>query len=379
MVIATTGGGASVIGELLRVPGGSASVLEAIVPYSWQALVQWLGGAPDQACSERTARAMAMAAFSRAKQLAEPTVDVERLLGIGCTASLSSDRPKRGAHRFHIAVQSASCTTCYSVELAKDKRSRAEEESLVCDGVISAIAAACDRGIEWNRSFAALSPDDIAQEHRRLSVPAERQLLLGDLQAIRLCGGAPGLPQQTIAAQESLAGKRYLLPGAFNPVHEGHRQMTAWVEAKFGAPVEYELSIENVAKPPLDFIDVAERLAQFLPVEAIWLTRAPTFIRKSAIFPGATFVVGIDTIVRVADPKFAGSPEKRSQEIATIAARGCRFLVFGRATAEGEFQELNNVELPPALRAICDAVPRAEFRADISSTALRRQQAQQQQ
>src|SRR5205823_7907670 len=69
LVLAVTGGGSGAISALLQVPGASASVLEAIVPYAATALADWLGGRPDQYCSERTARAMAMAAVERARQL----------------------------------------------------------------------------------------------------------------------------------------------------------------------------------------------------------------------------------------------------------------------------------------------------------------------
>src|SRR5688500_5832183 len=67
MVIAVTGGGSGALAALLQTPGASRSVLEAVVPYSFTALVDWIGGQPDQACSEATARAMAMAAFERAR------------------------------------------------------------------------------------------------------------------------------------------------------------------------------------------------------------------------------------------------------------------------------------------------------------------------
>src|SRR5688500_11050393 len=60
LVIALTGGGSGAISTLLQVPGASASILEAIVPYAAQSLHDWLGGPVDQYCSEATARAMAM-------------------------------------------------------------------------------------------------------------------------------------------------------------------------------------------------------------------------------------------------------------------------------------------------------------------------------
>ena len=56
--------------------------------------------------------------------------------------------------------------------------------------------------------------------------------------------------------------------------------------------------------------------------------------------------------------------------IAEIASRGCRFLAFGRVI-DGKFTVLSDLMLPPALAAICDEVPAAEFREDVSSTELR--------
>ena len=100
--MAATGGGSRAIADLLEVPGGSKTLLEAVVPYSAPAMVEWLGGVPDEFCSAATARAMAMVAFQRARRYEEPESTVA---GVACTASLASDRPKRGPHRIHVAVQ----------------------------------------------------------------------------------------------------------------------------------------------------------------------------------------------------------------------------------------------------------------------------------
>ena len=84
------------------------------------------------------------------------------------------------------------------------------------------------------------------------------------------------------------------------------------------------------------------------------------------------FVVGADTIARIADPRYYGqSTAHRDATIAAVAANGCRFLVFGRVDAK-EFRTLSDLELPADLRALCDQVPKIEFRCDLSSTELRR-------
>jgi len=104
----------------------------------------------------------------------------------------------------------------------------------------------------------------------------------------------------------------------------------------------------------------------------VWLTRAATFAEKAVLFPGSLFVIGADTIVRIADPQYYGQdPRARDQAIAHIADQGCRFLVFGRVVS-GEFQSASELKLPADLLAICQEVSEDEFRDDVSSTELRR-------
>src|SRR5205823_3813845 len=93
--LAITGGGSGAVGELLRVPGGSRLLIEAQIPYDEQALAAFLGFAPAQACSADTAIAMAQTARARASSLMPAGTD---LVGLGATAALVSDRPRRGEH-----------------------------------------------------------------------------------------------------------------------------------------------------------------------------------------------------------------------------------------------------------------------------------------
>src|SRR5205807_1995389 len=94
-VLAATGGGAGAAAQLLNVPGGSRTLLEVIVPYHERAFAEFLGQRPEQFCSAATSRLMADRALERARWLAPGHL----VAGIGCTASLATDRPKQGDHR----------------------------------------------------------------------------------------------------------------------------------------------------------------------------------------------------------------------------------------------------------------------------------------
>src|SRR5437868_3232769 len=91
-VLALTGGGAAAAAQLLNVPGGSRTLLEVVIPYGENALAEFLGRTPEQFCSPATGLALARRALERARSLAPG----QEVAGVGCTASLATDRPKKG-------------------------------------------------------------------------------------------------------------------------------------------------------------------------------------------------------------------------------------------------------------------------------------------
>jgi hypothetical protein len=136
-------------------------------------------------------------------------------------------------------------------------------------------------------------------------------------------------------------------------------------------PVEYELSITNVDKPALDYLEIRDRAAQFAD-RPLWLSQAARFLDKLDVFPGSTFVMGADTYARLADPRYYGGSEAQADEaVRAIASRAAGLIVFGRARGD-EFQEAARLEVPQALRDITYFVSQREFRLDVSSTELRR-------
>lgn len=368
MVLAVTGGGSQAIADVLAVPGGSRTLLEAIVPYADRATDQWLGAKPEHYCSERTARLMAMAAYRRAQELTrasnEATALGSPLVGLGATASLASDRPKRGPHRLHVAVQTAADTRTASVEFVKGARSRRAEERLAADVIVNLLAevsgVAPRLTLPWR--------DGEQLDVTIVAASAPWQELLGGRRRIALgCGNGPdGDPAQR--------ANRVIMPGSFNPRHAGHRQMAAVAARRLGRSVEFELSMWNVDKPPLDYIEIQRRLQDFSQDETVWLTRAPTFVEKCELFPRATFVVGADTMVRIGQPQYyGGQASLRDEALAQLAAAGAQFLVFGRVV-QGCFETLDDLDLPAPLRALCTGCDETEFRCDLSSTELRRRQ-----
>ena len=136
IVIAVTGGGVATIADLLLVPGASRTVLEAVVPYSSEALSRLVGYSPDQAVSEEVAEKMAFACFWRAEELSDNDVPIA---GVACTAALVTDRRRRGDNRAHIAVATSEGFSLSNLSLEKGLNDRATEDRIVSDAVLQMI------------------------------------------------------------------------------------------------------------------------------------------------------------------------------------------------------------------------------------------------
>jgi len=314
---AVTGGGSGALHSLLSTPGASRFVADARIPYSPEALADFLGEPVEHNCSSETARALAEKAFFQCLETCRLGAPTRRAIGIACTAALQTDRERRGDDRAFICIKTEQSDKLYVLYFSK--ASRAEQEALLSDWLLVLITQA---------------------------VGAERGLML---------------------------------PGSFNPVHKGHLGMLKAAEEITGLHGIFELSAANVDKPDIPDEEILRRASQIRDIP-VALTRTPRFTQKADLFPKTTFVMGFDTAERLIgyadgsewplfqtlETKFliAGRIFHPLEKDADLASRSA-------VPRRSRFQCLEKLEIPEEASELFDAIPEKIFREDISSTELR--------
>lgn len=264
--LATTGAGAGAQGLLWSVPGASAYFAGSVLPYeSEYELPSFLGYKPDQYVSEDTAIDMAIAAYMRACKSCKPgRVPV----GVGCTASVATTKDHRGTHRSWIAVITGRDRMLLeSQEYEKvGPKGREADGAMVDFRIVDMILrAVADKGSSYTGTLA---------EHV----------------FARPFFGANGIRGKGLPVGAAL------LPGSFNPLHEGH------LEAPDG--VTFQLTLKALHKPQVRITEALKRAAlinasgrDVLLDEDAWL-----YLNKARKWPNSTFYIGSDVLEQLLNP-----------------------------------------------------------------------------
>ncbi len=397
VVLAITGGGAEVIGELLRHGSGSATVLDAVVPYGMEAMDRFLGRKPEKYCSEKTARLMAMVAYQRALELSkgsdgsDGSADSD-VIGIGATCKLKAANEREGRkHEVHVAIQAYRETGVRTLELTAD-RTREEEEKLSACLIFNVLARYCgvpefdlSGGIRAGGEIERGEMEEIEGIEEVIEKYASVSGAVGDLLKQQSCSSDS--PYETVGkarisfnesineaeAPEKIKPEeiKLVFSGSFDPCHKNHVFMAKWASKKYNTPIHFEISLTNVDKPPIDFISLNRRLDSLREYKdeafmgSVYLTNAPLFLQKATLFPNSTFIIGADTFNRLFDAKYYDGVTDTATILGLFKEKNVRFMVFRRKSVE--------ISTKPEILDFCEVVPVDEYEDDgTSSREIRR-------
>ena len=369
LVYEFAGAGVSALALMHAVGGSSRTLLEATDRYAARSLAEGVGGTPATAVSADVAVALATGARVRARHLAGRD---ESVAGVGLTATIATDRIKRGDHRAWAASADGLAVRIAGVTLRKGARPREAEERLVgrlalrlmaeAKGVLRELSLELVEGevVESGLRPGPELADFAAGGRSMLAIDALGECV--DALPWAAAGGSGG------TALGSTGGA--VVSGAFHPLHDGHLGLAGAAQRHLGRPVAFELAVANADKPTVEIAEAHRRAAQFAGRAPLLLTRAARFDEKAALMPDTVFVLGADTAARVLEPRFYREPGGLDVAMDGLRAAGGRFLVAGRRSAGG-FLTLADLEVPARHADLFEALPASAFRADVSSSEIR--------
>ncbi|MGH9462239.1 MAG: hypothetical protein ACRD1X_13535 [Vicinamibacteria bacterium] len=358
----TSGAGASLQWTLWATPGASEYFAGGSFPYATYETDRFLGYTPESYCSPDEAVELALEAYCRA---CESLPEGRTPVGLAVTASVASLREHRGDHRIHVAVATPKDVLRFTETLRKgvglDARNNDEHYATATASLLLSCAME-GKPLHWGPL--ACQP--------RLTDAELRQLFFAHPYF-----GWNGRREKALPFTKDVV----LLPGAFNPIHQGHRDMAIAVYGRTKKPVCYMITADSPHKPALTVQDLLSRAAMFrrerraaIGVQVLFTEGDPLYIDKVRRFPGIGFAIGADAALRMLDPEWGPPIEPMLREFLEL---GTTFYVF-RRSAPYPLREVNAASV--LLRCDDLGVPRKywdlfkpmnEEITDISSTQIR--------
>lgn len=356
LYVVASGVGSKVQSELWMVPGTSAFLVGSAFTYSTDDTDEFLGFKPSGYCNREEALQLAMEAFMRARRhsLSGSAKRAGRPVGLAITGSAASIKgaPHRGDHRVHVALVDDHGALHEMVTLKKDS---GEEARAGDDGVASSIAYM------------------MLVRSRADALDVEREVVVTDQELRSIFFKHPYFSQSGARFAEARDVSTFF-PGSFHPLHEGHQLMAAETE-EHGDPVAYMICADSVHKTPLSVPEMLSRAAQFRLERldgncgrVLFTQGDPLFVNKFKANPGSKFLMGVDTFIRMLDPKWGPA---RAEVLESIKHNQIHVQVSDRVQGGITTRAADAIrQLVPILQRgsfdILDQLP-----PDVSSTELR--------
>uniref|UniRef100_A0A804IPG3 Cytidyltransferase-like domain-containing protein n=1 Tax=Musa acuminata subsp. malaccensis TaxID=214687 RepID=A0A804IPG3_MUSAM len=219
-VVYLSGGASQALGWLMSLPGASNTILEVVVPYSKNSMTQLLGKVRllNPACSLHSFFSFLIYGYSYVINTFQSMFGKAGLpvLGVGFTGSLATTYTKHGDHRFYLSTRTCDRLWTSSVTLLKGLRTREEEDRVSSHFLLKAISDACKVSATFSSE---LYESEVPDEYeRQVDEDEELQQIIDG----KLCMKIYDFSGDKDTASERMV----ILPGSFNPLHDGHLRLS---------------------------------------------------------------------------------------------------------------------------------------------------------
>jgi len=350
--IIATGAGATIQNTLWEVPGSSAYLSGAQFPYSVDEQQEILGFRPINSCTKETVIDLASAAYMKAYKFGG-----KNPIGIGLTASVASEKEHRGEHRVYVCI--ITNDKIVSLYCPLNKGVGAHQRNLdegICNDIVF---------------FMLIDILKLSSSDNQISISSlykDSSLLARDRFFQYPFFAANGERHAFITPRNYWA----LMPGAFNPPHQGHFGIAKEVEETYNKRVIFEITAEPPHKAKLSIQDLLKRAALLKGYDRVFTEQAPLYLDKAKKYPGYPLILGADALVRLLDPKW-GIPT--TQVLKQLEYSNNKLFVSGR-TINDKFMTCQDIifQLPVELRDIYNRlIFPVNGQWEVSSTELRNQ------
>ena len=305
---------------------------------------------PEHFCSEEAAIDLASAAYMKAYRFGG-----KKPVGLGITASVASTEIHRGDHRVFgcVITNDTVILNQYTFQKATGEFARTQ------DGL------GCDL-LGENLLIEALRLDEAAPVITTKEKIAFNTEKVRERFFQRPFFTADGRRHKKMPQDNRWA----MMPGTFNPPHEGHFGAAESFRHSQGRHVVFEIGTNPPHKKVPSVQDLLQRAKMLKGHDVLFSTDMPMYIEKAVQFHGMPFIVGADTMLRILDPKWGVDP---IQVLNDIWGYGNDFYVIGREV-DGKFVTRDDIvnSLPEKYRdKFGGIILPLEGRWDVSSSALR--------
>lgn len=282
--VVATGAGSGLQKLLWEVPGSSSYLSGCSFPYAAEEQEELLGFMPEHFCSEEASVDLASAAYMKAYKFGG-----KNPVGLGLTASVASEKEHRGDHRVFVSVMTNDKVLSSHLTLTKGAGSFKRK----MDGDVSDIFALSLLGRTLDVNLINLPAGFDDEQHDVTELATERFMA-------RPFFKANGKRSEKLPKEVRCA----LMPGAFNPPHQGHFGAVEAALSDYNYPTTFEITADPPHKDALKVQDLLQRAKLLQGYDRIFTKNLPYYLDKAKKYPGKPFILGADAVVRMLDPKW---------------------------------------------------------------------------